>query len=446
MTIVRAMTKRDAIVALDKKRVWHPYTEMTAYIEQTEPLVVERAEGARIFDVDGRSFIDGNASWWVALLGHRHPRLMRVLREQSEKLCHVALAGITHEHAALLGEEICAVAPDGLEHVFYSDDGSTSVEVALKQALQLFHNEGKTQKQRFLALDEAFHGDTLGVTGLGGVEVFRAPFAQATVAVTHLPVPPESTDDPGYEDAVNAARQLIEGKADELAAVVVEPVLQGAAGMRVYAPAFLRELRTLCDAHDVLLVFDEVFTGYGRTGPMWACEHAGVTPDILCTAKGFSGGVLPMAATLSTRRVFDAFKGEKQRAFYYGHTYCGHALGAALAREVLAIYREEKILEQAKPKAEKIRAAFDELAALPGVTRVRSLGMMGALDLGGDDGYLARAGWDVYERALARGAYLRPLGNTVYVTPPLNIPDADLDELLDVVAACVADQGANGSR
>ncbi len=431
------MSRRNEIIDLDKQRVWHPYTEMGAYIDKTEPLVIERAEGSRIFDVDGRSFIDANASWWVALLGHRHPRLMGVLRAQSESLCHVALAGITHEPAARLAEELCRVAPDGLEHVFYSDDGSTAVEVALKQALQFWHNQQRPQKTRFVALEGAFHGDTLGVTGLGGVQLFRAPFAAATSSATHLPVPPATTDDPDYEVALERVRDLLRAEADTIAAVVVEPILQGAAGMRIYAPAYLRELRLLCDEHDVLLVFDEVFTGYGRTGPMWASQHAGVCPDILCTAKGLSGGVLPMGATLSSTRVFDAFKGSKDRTFYYGHTYCGHALGAALALEVLAIYRDEAVLEKAKPKAVQIHEAFAALGELPGVTRVRSLGMMGALDLAGGEGYLATAGWDVYERALARGAYLRPLGNTVYVAPSLNIPSADLDELLDIVGESV---------
>lgn len=432
------MDRRREIIELDKKRVWHPYTEMGAYVEKAAPLVIARAEGARIFDMDGRSYIDGNASWWVALLGHRHPRLMRVLREQSESLCHVALAGITHEPAARLADELAAAAPAGLEHVFFSDDGSTAVEVALKQALQLWHNEGRPQKHRFVALEGAFHGDTLGVTGLGGVEVFRSPFAAATPPAIHLPLPPATSDDPAYALAVDAMERIVAEHADTLAAVVVEPVLQGAAGMRVYAPEFLTALRRACDAHEVLLVFDEVFTGYGRTGPMWASEHAGVSPDILCTAKGFSGGVLPMAATLSTRRVFDAFVGARDRAFYYGHTYCGHPLGAALAREVLAIYRDEAVLAAAEPKAARIRAAFAAMSGLPHVARSRSLGMMGAVDLAGGDGYLGERGWEIYDRALSRGVYLRPLGNTVYITPPLNIPDDDLEELLSVVSECIS--------
>jgi adenosylmethionine-8-amino-7-oxononanoate aminotransferase len=211
--------------------------------------------------------------------------------------------------------------------------------------------------------------------------------------------------------------------------------------MRPYDPAFLRAARELCDRHDTFLIFDEVFTGYGRTGPMWAAEHAGVSPDLLCTAKGFTGGLLPMGATLATARVFEGFLGDASRAFYYGHTFCGHPLGAAVALEVLRTFEEERILERAKPKAARIAASFEAMRGLPGVTHTRALGMVGALDLAGDAGYLARTGWRVYEEALRRGAYLRPLGNVVYVTPSLNVPDADLEQLLAIVRESVEAAG-----
>ena len=227
--------------------------------------------------------------------------------------------------------------------------------------------------------------------------------------------------------------------------MVLEPVVQGAAGMRTYDPAFLRAARELCDRHDVFLVFDEVFTGYGRTGPMWAAEHAGVAPDVLCTAKGFSGGMLPMSATLTTERIFDGFLGDAERAFYYGHTFCGNPLGAAVALEVLRVFDDEQILARARPKAHRIAAAFRSMESLPSVASTRSIGMIGALDLAGDAGYLADAGWRVFDEARKRGAYLRPLGNVVYVTPSLNIPDADLDELLAIVRESV-EAATRGSR
>lgn len=425
---------REEIVRLDKRRVWHPYTPMRRYIDEVDPLVIERAEGSRLYDVDGRGYIDANSSWWVASLGHNHPRLVEALRAQSAALCHTSLAGVTHEPAARLAEELIEVAPAGMSRVFYSDDGSTAVEVALKLALQKAQNEGEAGRRRFIALDGAFHGDTIGAASLGGVEVFRRPFASVLLECVHVPPP---FDEEGYSRAFGALERALGEGGGEVAAVVLEPLVQGAAGMRMYRAEYLRRARELCDEHGALLVVDEVFTGYGRTGPMWACEAAGISPDIVCIAKGFTGGMLPMAATLVTERVFEAFLGSPERAFYYGHSYCGNPLGAALAREVLAIYREERILEGASRKASRIARAFEELAGAPGVARTRSLGMIGALDLAAGPSYLGDAGWRVFAEARRRGAYLRPLGDVVYVAPPLTIPDADLDELLAIVAESV---------
>ena len=371
---------RAGVVSTDKRRVWHPYTEMGRYRDQAEPFVVVEARGSRLVDADGRVYLDGNASWWTSTLGHNHPRLVAALQKQAESLCHTALAGIAHPGASALAEALCAVAPRGLEHVFYSDDGSTAVEVAMKLALQYWAQNGRPARRGFVALEDAFHGETLGVTALGGVELFRKPFAGVLLDCIHVPPPRE----PANADAAFAALERAVGEnADTLAAVVMEPVVQGAAGMRIYDPAFLRAARDLCDRHDVFLVFDEVFAGYGRTGPMWAGEHAGVVPDILCTAKGFSGGMLPMAATLSTGRIFDGFLGDPERAFYYGHTFCGNPLGAAVALEVLRVFEDERILEGAKRKAERIAAAFSDMGALANVERSRSIGMVGALDLAG---------------------------------------------------------------
>jgi adenosylmethionine-8-amino-7-oxononanoate aminotransferase len=412
---------------------------MQDYRDNAEPLVVVEALGSRLIDADGRSYIDANASWWSAALGHRHPRLVAALQRQSERLCHAALGGITHEAAARLGEALGSVAPQGLEHVFFSDNGSTCVEVAMKLALQYWAQNGRPERRRFLALKDAFHGETLGVTALGGVEVFRRPFAGAVPDAFHVEPPREPALTPRCTEILE---RTVRENADSLAAVVVEPMVQGASGMLFYDPAFLRAAREICDAHDVFLVFDEVFVGYGRTGPMWACEHAGVAPDLLCTAKGFTGGMLPMAATVATSRIFEGFFGAADRAFYYGHTFCGNPLGAALALEVLQVFEDEQVLDRAKPRAERIARAFREMAGLPGVEGSRSLGMIGALDLAGGDGYLDDAGWRVYQQALRRGAYLRPLGSVVYVTPPLNIPDDDLDELLEIVRESVAAVGA----
>lgn len=426
----------ERVVELDRRHVWHPYTQMQDYLQGAPPLVIERAEGSRVFTSDGRGFIDGTSSWWVALLGHRHPRLVAALERQAKELCHVSFGGSqTHAPAALLAAELCAVAPPGLTRVFYSDNGSTAVEAALKLCLKYWHQNGRPQRTRVLALDHAFHGETLGVTALLGVEVFRRPYAGALMDCVHVP-----TDEAGFERAFDRIEQELRAHSDEIAACFVEPLLQGAGGMRLYSSEYLRRLRELTRELDVFLVIDEVFTGYGRCGPMWACELAGVVPDLLCTAKGFTGGILPMAATLTTERVFEGFFGDVSRAFHYGHTYAGHPLGAAVAREVLEVYRDEQILQGIVPKARKIERAFAALGELPNVHQARSLGMMGAVNLKaseGGQGYLGQLGWRVSELARARGVLLRPLGEVVYVAPPVNIPDADLDELLEAVREAV---------
>jgi len=437
------MTSREDLVRLDKRHVWHPYTPMWRYLDEVDPLVIARAEGARLYDVDGRSYLDGNSSWWVSSLGHNHPRLVAALKAQADRFCHVSLAGTTHEPAARLAEELVQAAPSGLTHVFYGDNGSTAVEAAMKLCVQLWQNEGRPRRRRFVALDGAFHGETIGAASLCGIEVFRRPFAGVLLDCIHVPAP-----DPGeagaapFARAFDALERIVRQQHAEIAAVVLEPRVQGASGMRIYAADYVARARALCDEQDLLLVLDEVFTGYGRTGPMWASAGAGVTPDLLCTAKGFTGGVLPMSATLATDRVFAAFLdgpgAASERAFHYGHSYCGNPLGAAVAREVLAVYRDEDVLSRAAPKAARIAETFRRLGDLPGVSQPRSLGMIGAVDLAPGGSYLGQAGWRVYEEARRLGAYLRPLGDVVYVAPPLNIPDGDLEELLDIVTRSVA--------
>lgn len=428
--------ERRKMVERDKRVVWHPYTPMGAYRESGNPLVIDRASGSRLYDVDGRSIIDGNASWWTALLGHNHPRLVEALTRQARRLCHTSLAGVTHEPAIRFAEGLAEVAPNGLNHVFFSDNGSTAVEAALKLSVQFFgqRSEAGKKKTRFISLQDAFHGETMGVTALGGVEAFRAPFADLTMPCTHLPSPAD-----GEARALEALEVTLERESDRTAALVVEPLIQGAGGMRMYAPSFLREARRLTQQYDVLFIVDEVFTGYGRTAKFWACDHAGISPDILCAAKGLSGGLLPFAATIASDEVYQGFLGDSSRAFYYGHTYCGNPLGSAVATEVLAIYRDEQILSGAQQRAAMIAEAFGRMSRLPGVVDSRSLGVCGALDLRGTRGYLERGGWDVYERALSRGAYVRPLGNVVYITPPVNIPEGDLLELLSIVEQSVTE-------
>lgn len=429
--------ERAQVVALDKQYVWHPYTPMDEYVAQGQPLVVAAAEGPYLYDMDGRRYLDANSSWWVATLGHRHPRLVRALTEQAARLPHVALAGTTHEPAARLAEELVALAPGAhraqlpaeqrLSRVFYTDDGSTAVEVAIKMAAQYWAQNGRPQRTRFVTLSQAFHGETLGATSVGGEAVFREVFGPLLFDVVHVPSPAEEG---GWERAFGEVEAVLRRHPEEVAAVVLEPVLQGAGGMQVYAPEFIRAVREATHAVDTFLIADEVFTGLWRTGAPFACDLAGVVPDLLCLAKALSGALLPFAATLATERIFRGFGGGRERALLYGHSYCGNPLGAAVAREVLAVYRDEDVPGQVARKAPRVAAAFQRMAeTIPGVVRPRSIGMVGAVDVGGG-GYLAQAGWRVSEAARRRGLYLRPLGATVYVCPPLNIPEPALEELL----------------
>lgn len=451
------------VLRADRAHLWHPYTPMDEFRRDHRPLVVASAQGPWLTLADGRRVMDGVGSWWVSTLGHNHPRLVRALREQAEQLCHVALAGITHAPAALLAEELANVAPSGLDQVYFSDDGSTAIEAAVKMAAQYHFQTAPrsgARKTRFVALDSAFHGETVGAASLGGVEIFRRPFGSVLFDCVHVPSPAVDSGScaPGWAAAFDALAELLATDGERIAALVLEPLVQGAAGMRMYPPAYLRAARDLCTKHDVLLILDEVFTGYGRLGRMWASDLAEISPDITCVGKGFTAGVLPMAATLTRREILDGFSGGRRRAFLHGHSYCGNPLGAAVAREVLAIYREEQILAGIPERAGRVAAALDRLAAMaPGVVReVRCLGMIGVVELRAElvgappssilpsteseadvGSYTSQAGWTVAEQALQRGVYLRPLGNVVYVTPPLNIPLPDLDRLLQVVTDSV---------
>ncbi|QQR91103.1 MAG: adenosylmethionine--8-amino-7-oxononanoate transaminase [Myxococcales bacterium] len=424
--------ERRRLIELDRKLLWRPYTAFEDHQEQ-EPLVIERAEGVRLYDVNGQSYIDANGSWWTNTLGHGHPRIKAALVKQTQSLMHCAFAGISHEPAVLLAKDLLDVAPKGLSRVFFSDDGSTSIEVAIKMAFQYWQQNSQPKRTRFISLSNAFHGDTLGATSLGGVQAFRKVFGPILFDVLRTP---EADDAQGWEKAIDAIEVELKQNATSFAAVIVEPLIQGAAGMQIWPASLLARLHSLCKKHDVFLIADEVFTGYGRTGKMWACDHATITPDILCTAKAFSAGAFPMAATLATDRIYDGFKGGKERALMYGHTFYGNPLGASIAREVLAVYRDEKIIEQVNQKAPLLAQAFDDLGAHPGVTRTRHLGLVAAADLGKNN-YYGNAGWLVYEEAKARGVYLRPLGNTVYIAPPLVIGNDELEELLATIAASI---------
>ena len=393
---------------------------------------IKSAEGSHLIAEDGRRYIDGNGSWWVSNLGHQHPRLVAALKRQADWMCHVSLAGITHEPAEALAEALVNIAPNGLEHVFYTDDGSTAIEVAVRMALQYHQQTGNPGRNRFIALEGAFHGETVTSASLSDMPVFHQ-------SLSCLAFDCERISSPGVDEelALTELYNLLNKKGECIAALLVEPLVQGAGGMLMHSPHFLREARRMTHERGVLLIADEVFVGYGRTGTMWACDQADITPDILCTAKGFTGGMLPMAATLATATIYQAFvdrEGEPSRTLLYGHSYCGNPLACAVALEVLKVYQEERIVDGIAARGEILQAGIEQLAAIDGVTKPRRTGLIAAVDLPpmGEQGYKDPVGWRVYDEALKRGAYLRPLGNVLYFVPVLNMPLDVLDRLMQI--------------
>ncbi|HTT93145.1 MAG TPA: adenosylmethionine--8-amino-7-oxononanoate transaminase [Solirubrobacterales bacterium] len=411
---------------LDQRHVWHPFTQQQGWSEET-PLMIERGEGVYLYDVDGNRYIDGTSSLWCNVHGHRHPDLDRAAREQLDKVAHSTMLGLSHPGATELAARLIEIAPEGLSRVFYSDSGSTAAEIALKMAFQYHQQRGDTARTRFVRMREAYHGDTIGSVSVGGIDLFHAtyrPLLFGTLAA-----------EPG--DAAQMER-LLTAHAGEVAAVIMEPLVQGAGGMIVHPEGYLRAVRELCDRHGVLLICDEVATGFGRTGTMFAVEREGVSPDFLCLAKGITGGYLPLAATLTTEAVYEGFLGApaEARTFFHGHTYTGNPVACAVALANLDIFERERTIERLQPKIELLDRRLAEIAAMPGVTEVRSRGVMVGIDLGEHDPEL-RVGHRVTLEARKRGALVRPLSDVVVLMFPLSITEAELEDLLDITAASI---------
>lgn len=417
---------------LDHDHVWHPFTQQQGWTDE-EPLMIERGEGCHLIDVDGNRYIDGVSSLWCTVHGHRHPVLDAAVREQLDKVAHSTMLGLAHPGAAELAGRLAGIAPPGLSRVFYSDSGSTAAEVALKMAFQYQQQRGgHTERTGFVSLRHAYHGDTIGSVSVGGIDLFHSTY-RPLLFETHKA-------EPG--DAAHMAR-ILSTRGDEIAAVIVEPLVQGAAGMITHPPGYLRVVRELCDHHGILLICDEVATGFGRTGTMFACEQEDVAPDFLCVAKGITGGYMPLAATLTTEAVYEAFLGtpEEQRTFFHGHTYTGNPLACAAALANLDVFEQERTIERLQPKIALLTQLLDGIAAMPEVAEVRGRGFMVGIDLG-EHGPNLRLGHQVCLEARERGAIIRPLGDTVVLMPPLAISESELRELLAIVresieAACL---------
>jgi adenosylmethionine---8-amino-7-oxononanoate aminotransferase len=395
----------------EKRHVWHPFTQMQEWtLPDHDPLFIVCGEGPWLRDAAGKRYLDGNSSIWTNIHGHNHPRINQAITEQLSQIAHSSFLGLTHFPAARLAKELVDLLPDsGLTRVFYSDDGSTGIEVAIKMTIQYLKQTGHPEKTGFVAFSNAYHGDTLGASSLGGVASFHDRFAAYQFPVTRVG---------GLED-------LERIDAGTLAALVIEPVVQGVAGMRIWPSGMLGRLRHWCDQHGVLLIFDEVMTGFGRTGRMFACQHEGVVPDFLVLAKGLTGGYLPLAATLTTEAVYDGFMGDfsELRAFFYGHSYTGNPLGCAAALASLQVFREERVLEHVASMTPVLGQGLDGLRQLPWVRDVRQVGLIAAIEVAGADGapfdWRERIGAKICLAAREFGLLTRPIQDVVVFMPPL---------------------------
>ncbi|HWM63163.1 MAG TPA: adenosylmethionine--8-amino-7-oxononanoate transaminase [Solirubrobacterales bacterium] len=413
---------------LDHEHLWHPFTQQQAWVEE-EPLTIERAEGTDLIDDQGRRYIDGVSSLWCNVHGHRHAGIDAALQEQLGKVAHSTMLGLAHPGAAELAARLVEIAPPGLSRVFYSESGSTATEIALKMAFQYQQQRGGQHARRtsFVHLREAYHGDTIGSVSVGGIDLFHATY-RPLLFQTHAAEPGDAAD----------LERVLAAHEEEVAAVIVEPLVQGAAGMLVHPPGYLRAVRELCDRFGVLLICDEVATGFGRTGTMFACEQEGVAPDLLCLAKGLTGGYLPLAATLSTERIYEGFLGVPKagRTFFHGHTYTGNPLACAAALANLDAFAEERTLLSLQPKIHLLERLLAGVAAMPEVTEVRSRGFMVGIDLGEHDPAL-RIGHKVTLEARKRGAIVRPLGDVIVLMPPLAIAETELRRLVQITAESI---------
>jgi adenosylmethionine-8-amino-7-oxononanoate aminotransferase len=436
-------SEHQRLLDLDLRHVWHPFTQMQMWPDD-QPLVIVAGEGNYLIDARGSRYLDAVSSLWVNIHGHRKAEIDDAVIAQLRQVAHTTLLGLASPPSIELAARLVKLAPPGLNRVFYSDSGSTAVEVAIKMAFQYWRQKGHPEKRVFVALKEAYHGDTVGAVSAGGIDLFHEIFQELLFPVTRIPTPYRYRwTGPGdcATACLDAAKALFEQRGKELAALIIEPLVQGAAGMITQPAGFLRELDALCRRHDVLLICDEVATGFGRTGTMFAVEQERVAPDLLCLAKGLTGGYLPLAATLATDRVYEGFLGAVQdkRTFFHGHSYTGNPLACASALASLDLFESENILERIKPVIATLTEKLASIAELEHVGEVRQRGMMIGIELVQDRStkadypYGERVGHRVCLAARKRGVLLRPLGNVVVLMPPLSLTVAEAGWLGDVV-------------
>ncbi|MHB0851597.1 adenosylmethionine--8-amino-7-oxononanoate transaminase [Stutzerimonas nitrititolerans] len=439
------MSQNESWMQRDLAVLWHPCTQMKDH-EQLPLIPIRRGEGVWLEDFDGKRYIDAVSSWWVNVFGHSNPRINQRIKDQLDQLEHVMLAGFSHQPVVELSERLVALTPPGLERVFYTDNGSTGIEVALKMSFHYWRNSGQPAKQRFVTLTNSYHGETVAAMSVGDVALFTDTYKPLLLDTFKVPSPdcylrPEgmSWEEHSRNMFAHMERTLAEHHR-EIAAVIVEPLIQGAGGMRMYHPVYLKLLREACDRYDVHLIHDEIAVGFGRTGTMFACEQAGITPDFLCLSKALTGGYLPMAAVLTTDKLYQAFYDDYStlRAFLHSHTYTGNPLACAAALATLDIFEQDNVIEANKALAARMATATAHLVDHPHVAEVRQTGMALAIEMVADKArktpypWQERRGLKVYEHALQRGALLRPLGSVVYFLPPYTITEEQIDLLAQI--------------
>jgi adenosylmethionine---8-amino-7-oxononanoate aminotransferase len=417
---VLAAEKEDemnSLVNKDHRYLWHPFTQMKDWMNE-EPVIIESAEGATLRDTEGREYLDANSSIWTNMHGHRHPKITQAIKDQLDRIAHSSFLGLSNVPAIELAEKLSKLT--GLPRVFYSDDGSTAVEVAIKMALQYWQHWGQTRRKKFIAFANAYHGDTLGAVSVGGIDLFHAAFK------------------PLLFDVVRVSQLSDLPVGGDVAAVVIEPLIQGAAGMKLWPAGMLRELRAWCDRSGALLIADEVMTGFGRTGKMFACEHEGVKPDLMAVAKGLTGGYLPLAATMASEEIFDAFLGEyaEFKTFFHGHSYTGNQLGCAAALANLRVFEEEKTLEKLSVLSSQFSVGLEKCRELAHVVDVRQLGMIGAVEIGSYR-IEEQMGIKVCREIRRRGVLTRPIGNVIVLMPPYCVTVEQLQKMFAVLAEAI---------
>jgi len=414
-------------MAEERSPVWHPFTQHGLGIAE---IPIARAEGAYLFTKDGRAILDAISSWWVTLHGHGHPHIVQAITAQARRLEQVIFAGFTHEPAEQLAAKLLALAPKSLARVFFSDSGSTAVEVAIKMAVGCWHNRGRP-RHRVIAVEHGYHGDMFGAMSVGQRGLFNAAYEEMLFGVSYLPFPEAGSE----QRTIDALKAMLQTQPDSFAALILEPLVLGAGGMKMYRPEVLTEIAALCRRHNVFLIADEVMTGFGRTGTLFACEQAGVAPDLMCLSKGLTGGFLPMGATLASDEIYQAFYArDRARMFFHSTSFTGNAIACAAAVANLEVFERERVAAHIEAIAKHHRTALELLRGKPHIAGIRQCGTIAAIELtAGDSGYLAALGPKLNRFYLERDVLLRSLGNVVYVLPPYCTSTNELDRIYDVI-------------